>query len=235
MREPKFYRRFDYPKTLLPNAYLASLEEGVTTIDEARARTGATIGYPGWLVIYSLLLSSLKPGQHHVLVETGTNVGASTIMLAQALTDAGVDGVIHTFEIDDETQRIAKANIEAAGHAERVNFHLGDTRRVFGRTLTSLNTSISGAFLDGGHEETVLLNEFEVVRPYLGRGALVFIDNTYPIAEVEKGEDRRVNEALRSILASYGGSLINLPFVSWFTPGLAIWQADPPLEISDWE
>ncbi len=59
MKEPKFYRIFDYNKKLLPNKHLALLEEGVKTIDQARKISGASVGYPGWNLIYYLLLSHL--------------------------------------------------------------------------------------------------------------------------------------------------------------------------------
>jgi hypothetical protein len=63
--------------------------------------------------------------------------------------------------------------------------------------------------------------------PKLADDALVLFDNTYRRAE--KGEDPRVNGALRTIQKHYRGNLINLEFVSWFTPGLAIWQKAPNL------
>lgn len=51
---------------------------------------------------------------------------------------------------------------------------------------------------------------------------IVMFDNTYEISE--PGEDPRVNGALKEIQATYGGNLINMEFVSWYTPGLALWQ-----------
>jgi hypothetical protein len=50
----------------------------------------------------------------------------------------------------------------------------------------------------------------------------------------EEGEDPRVHGALRTIVAKFGGNLVNLPFCSWYTPGMAAWQRqafedmDPP-------
>jgi len=38
-----------------------------------------------------------------------------------------------------------------------------------------------------------------------------------------------VNGFLKLLQARHGGNLINLEFVSWFTPGLAIWQRTPNL------
>lgn len=51
----------------LPNAHLASLETGVHTIEEAMMRTGATIDYPGWSVIYLLLLAHLDRTRREVI------------------------------------------------------------------------------------------------------------------------------------------------------------------------
>jgi hypothetical protein len=68
---------------------------------------------------------------------------------------------------------------------------------------------------------------FEIVLPKLADDALVIFDNTYGIAD--KGEDPRVNGFLRDMPALYGGNLINMEYVSWYTPGLAIWQKRPVL------
>lgn len=235
MRKPRFHRRFDYDRSLLPNAHLASLETEVSDVDAAREKTGASIGYPGWSVIHSLLLSSLHPERSHTLIETGTNFGSTTIVMAQALKDAGVQGQLHTFEIDPDVQEQARRNVSAAGLADRVVFHLGDSRKTLPAMLEAHAGKISGAFLDGAHEQDVAIAEFETLKDRLARGALVLFDNTYPITEPEKGEDPRVNGALSLLLEKHGGALINLPFVSWFTPGLAIWQAAPPLDAEDWD
>ncbi|MCL2933511.1 MAG: hypothetical protein MGG11_15040 [Trichodesmium sp. MAG_R03] len=53
--------------------------------------------------------------------------------------------------------------------------------------------------------------------------SIVIFDNTFCIAE--STENQRVNGALKYIHKNYGGQLINLEFVvSWYTPGVAIWQ-----------
>ena len=43
MKSPILHGMFGYDRALLPSAYLAVLEDGVRTIKEARARSGATI------------------------------------------------------------------------------------------------------------------------------------------------------------------------------------------------
>mgnify|MGYP000908336895 FL=1 len=96
MKPPIYHRMFGYNLGLLPNLRLAALEDGVTTIEQARQKSGATIGYPGWGLIYHLLLAHLDRKRIEVIIETGTNWGCTTIVLAQALIDAGCQGRVIT-------------------------------------------------------------------------------------------------------------------------------------------
>ncbi|MEQ9434994.1 class I SAM-dependent methyltransferase [Hyphomonas sp.] len=226
MNPPVYHRMFGYDVARLPNAHLAELERGVTSIEEARPRTGATIGYPGWGFIYHLLLSHLDRNRTENLIETGTNEGCTTIILAQALADAGVKGQVHTFELEATNVAKAKHNLESGGLADRVILHQGSVHDTFGPALKEVG-KVRFAFLDASHLVRDVMFEFETLFPYLTPDAIVLFDNTYKIAEPE--EDQRVNGALRVILEKHGGNLINLENVSWFTPGLAIWQKTPRL------
>ncbi len=221
MKPPIYYRMFGYNLGLLPNPQLAVLEQGVTTIEQARQNSGATIGYPGWGLIYHLLLSHLDRKRTEVIIETGTNWGCTTIVLAQALIDAGCAGRVITFELDPANAERARQNLAAANLAERVELCLGDSRQLLSKALEE-EGGIRVAFLDASHLYEDVTREFEIVLPKLADDALVIFDNTYRIAE--DGEDPRVNGFLRAMQANYGGNLINLEFVSWYTPGLAIWQ-----------
>ncbi|BCH25918.1 hypothetical protein MesoLjLc_58320 [Mesorhizobium sp. L-8-10] len=220
---------FDYDRRLLPNRHLATLEEGVGSIGEARKKTGASIGYPGWGLIYHMLLSHLDRSREETIVETGTNWGSTTIVLAQALIDAGCRGRVITFELEQDNVDIAKQNLAAAGVGDRVEIVVGDSRQNLPATLKEsiAPSSLRFALLDASHLEMDVLAEFECVLPYLASDALVVFDNTYCLAE--GSEDRRVNGALKQFPDRYGGNLINLEFVSWYTPGLAIWQRHPKL------
>lgn len=217
---------FGYDLSRLPNPHLAALEDGVRNIEEAPARSGATIGYPGWGVIYHLLLAHLDRSRREVIVETGANWGCTTIVLAQALVDAGCEGRVVSFELSPDNVDIARRNIAAAGLEERVELHVGDSRSLIGPALQAVN-DLRFAFLDASHLHDDVMAEFELVKPKLAPDALVLFDNTYRIADDH--EDPRVNGALRTIQERYGGNLINFEFVSWFTPGLAVWQRVPKL------
>ena len=225
MKLPIYHRMFGYDTALLPNRHLASLEQGVNTIEEAVVRTGATIGYPGWGLLYHLLLSHLDRDREEILIETGTNFGCTTIILAQALIDAGCQGKIITIEIDERNVKVAKRNFEAAGVNARIDLRCGNSRGILPEVTKEIHAT-RFAFLDACHLYDDVLCEFESLLPKLADDALVLFDNTYQIAE--DNEDQRVHGALKTIMNRHGGNLINLEFVSWYTPGLAMWQKARP-------
>lgn len=131
-----------------------------------------------------------------------------------------------TFELDPANAARARDNWQAAGVFGRVELHEGDSRENLPKALADIS-GIRVAFLDASHLYNDVKQEFEIVLPKLADDALVIFDNTYRIAE--DGEDQRVNGFLRDMQRLYGGNLLNMEFVSWFTPGLAIWQKRPVL------
>ncbi|MEQ1672682.1 MAG: class I SAM-dependent methyltransferase, partial [Hyphomicrobium sp.] len=199
----------------------------VLSVEQRHARS---IGYPGWGLIYHLLLSHLMRGagvqDDQILIETGSNVGCTSIILGQALADAGVAGHVYSFELDPANVASARANLQAAGVADRVTVIEGSTLDTLPKFLENRG-GLRFCFLDASHMFDEVLHEFETVLPALADDALVLFDNTYRIAG--DGEDQRVNGALKEIQRRHGGNLINLEYVSWFTPGLAIWQKTPKL------
>ena len=116
MKPPVFHRMFQYDRSLLPNRHLAALDQ-VTSLEEARTKTGATIGYPGWGLIYSILLCHLDRSREELIIETGTNWGSTSIVLAQALIDSGCAGSVATFELERDNVVRARENLTAAGVA----------------------------------------------------------------------------------------------------------------------
>jgi predicted O-methyltransferase YrrM len=223
MKAPKFYRIFDYDKDLLPNEYVARMDSA-TNIEDAKTKTGFTIGYPGWGIIYHLLLGALSPTNKNVIIETGTNWGMSTVFLAQALKDSGREGTVHTIEIEEENFEKAKQTFVEAEVGNYIKQYLGDSKAILPQVLDSVDL-VDVAFLDGSHLYQDVMTEFELSLPRLKSNSIVIFDNTYEIAE--QGEDPRVNGALKEIQKVHGGNLINLEHVSWYTPGLAIWQKSP--------
>lgn len=231
MKKPMFFRDYSYRKELLPVPHLRKLERG-RQHEKIREATGFSIGQPGWGLIYYLVQASHRENGSGTIVETGSNLGASTVLLAQALLDARVRKPrVISFEIDEKNIEIAKKTARKSGLSKLIDFIPGDTRTSLGARLSKESTdfTIRFAFLDASHLEKDVRHEFETILPYLASDALVVFDNTYPINE--EHEEPRVASFINSIVDKYGGAVIELPFVSWFTPGLAVWQKSRP----DWE
>ena len=211
-------RRFDYDVQRLPNAYLSTLEAKAPDVESAYADTGLTIGYPSWPLLYYALLSSLPTTDREaVVVETGTNFGASTIVLAQALKDANVAGHVHTVDISEEAVEVARRNVENAGLTDRVKFHVEGSVGMLKNFVTQF-PYIDFAFLDGDHHFRHVLKEFTIIYPrILACKGKVYFDNT--LSGV-----RGVAPALRFIRGAYGGNLIEFENCSGRPPGNAIWQ-----------
>jgi len=223
MKQPKFYRKFNYDRALIPNAHLSSLDNAIT-IEDAKDKTGFSIGYPGWGLVYYILMSHLHHEEYNLIVETGTNQGCTTIMLAQALKDSNCNGKVYTVELDPENYKIALNNFQKAGISRYIDAVNADSKKAL-EELIRKHSDIRVAFLDASHLYNDILEEFEIILPSLGPQSIVIFDNTYLIAEAH--EDQRVNGALKEILRRHGGNLVNLEFVSWYTPGIAIWQKFP--------
>lgn len=221
LKAPIFYRRFDYDRRLLPNAHLRALEDGVSDIAGAEQQSGATVGYPGWGLIYQMMLNSMGWEAPSIIVETGTNWGCSTIILAQALKDSVKGGRVHTIEIDPHNCIRAAQNIEAAGLSEFVSLYEGNSLAILPGVLDGVD-EVHAAFLDGCHLHDQVVAEFELVVRRLSPRGLVIFDNIYGLFEGE--EDERVFGALNTIKARYGGNIVQFDHTSWYTPGLAVWQ-----------
>jgi Predicted O-methyltransferase len=217
-KTPLFYRKFDYDRRLVPNAYVASRDQAATNVAQAEAATGLTVGYPGWNILYYVTLASLKPGDHNVILETGTNWGFSTIMLAQALRDSGLDGEVHSSELDPENHRRAQDNLAGSGVGDLVRLHLGDSL-AFLREFAAARPRVRVAFLDSGHDQEHVLEEFRLLRPLLDEAGTVIFDNTFKL-RTDDDPEQNVNGGLRRIMSEFGGNLVNFPHCSWYTPGM---------------
>jgi predicted O-methyltransferase YrrM len=164
---------------------------------------------------------TIDPRRSNVIVETGTNVGTTAIILAQAVIDSGRDAVVHTVELDKEIYEEACRRFELAGVAKVIRPHLGDSIEFLEQIVPEFD-EIALAFLDGNHFHDHVVREFELTVDRMRPDGFVVFDNTALTAEGD--EDPRVHGALRTIVSRFGGNLVNLPFCSWYTPGIAVWQ-----------
>jgi hypothetical protein len=229
VREPDYrYRITKYDRSIVPSRFVAFLDDGVIDEVDWVTRSGRSLGHPGWGWVYHTVLMLLDSDRSNVVIETGTNVGSTAILIGQAILDSGRKGMLHTIELDPEIHDEAKRRFRLAGVSSVITAYCGDALKVLPEVVADVD-EVAIAFLDGNHFHDHVVKEFDMVVHRLRPDGVVIFDNTALISEGE--EDPRVNGALRTILELHGGNLVNLPFCSWYTPGIAIWQRQPFAEM----
>jgi predicted O-methyltransferase YrrM len=232
LRSDRVGRRFDYDRGLLPNSHLRTLEpsnpapEAQGADPEAHyveyvqwlGDSGMSMGYPSWNLLYYSMISSLLPRQEDcVVVETGTNRGLSTIVMAQALDDLGIDAVVETVDFDAQMTETARRHVGEAGLGDRVSFHTGDSIG-FLAALVERVPHLDFVFLDDAHDRDHVVRQMDIVCPKVAvRRGKVYFDNAGAGG---------VAEALPYLKRTYGGNLVEFANCSMSPSGNAIWQPD---------
>jgi len=183
--------------------------------EPAETVLGQSPGYPAWNLLYYSLLCSIPTGRRKALViETGTNRGLSTIVMAQALKDLGIEGRLETVDLDEDAVEAARQNVARAGLGEYVDFNVEDARSFLSRVTG--DSRIDFALIDDHHTRDHVVEEIDIVCPRVTpRTGTIYFDNTL------RGG---VAEALVYLKETYGGNLVEFPNCSWGPPGNAIWQ-----------
>jgi tRNA A58 N-methylase Trm61 len=103
------------------------------------------------------IVSLLRPRR---ILEIGTNVGVSAIVMAQALRDEGVrDGKIYSVDIDKGALRKAKEQIENEGLLEYIELIHGDVY-----TAADGSVGFDLVFLDGDHTYEGIKADFGAIK-----------------------------------------------------------------------
>lgn len=106
------------------------------------------------------------------IVEFGSSMGISTIYLAAALRDMGGGQLIGT-ELEPGKAARARANLEAAGLADRVEIRVGDARE----TLAGLTGEVDLVLLDGAF--SLYLPVLKLLEPRLKTGTPILAENAF--------------------------------------------------------
>jgi caffeoyl-CoA O-methyltransferase len=117
------------------------------------------------------------------VVEVGTLVGYSAIHMARAL---GAGGRLWSVEFEPRHAEVARANLAAAGLADRVTVLVGAGRDVL-PTLTS-QAPFDAVFIDADKVNYDFYGEWAIA--HLRQGGLVIGDNAYLFGELLDDSDR---------------------------------------------
>lgn len=115
--------------------------------------------------ILSMISCMIKP---KFILEIGTFTGYSALCLAKGLAEGGQ---LHTIEIDDELESIAKKYFLKSGMADCIVQHIGDARKI----IPSINQSFDLVFIDADKRE--YCDYYNMVFDHIPVGGFILADN----------------------------------------------------------
>ncbi len=103
------------------------------------------------------------------VLEVGTYSGYATLCMAEGLEP---DGVIHTFEINDEQEDFTRPWFEGSPYAGRIRLYIGDVLEL----LPAMDLHFDLAFIDG--DKRHYIDYYELALSRLNSGGYILADNT---------------------------------------------------------
>lgn len=136
-----------------------------------------------------VLITMAKPKK---ILEIGTSIGFSTVMMAKSVKSYG--GKIVTIEIDPEVAKQAIDNFKREGVAEQIEVRIGDARTI----ILDMNESYDLIFQDCGDKSLYEELLVECTRVLRMGGALVAEDTLFPALDIgsDEGDLSRMCETL---------------------------------------
>ena len=133
----------------------------------------------------------LNPG---MVIETGTFIGYSSLMIAAALK-ANRQGHLHSFDLfvnplaahplaaryrARDMHELVEMQARAAGLEACVTYHKGDSSRRIAGLLANIQTPVGMAFIDGDHRARGCLRDWNVIAPSLREQGVIVLHDTSP-------------------------------------------------------
>ena len=116
--------------------------------------------------ILKMFVEMIRPKQ---VLEIGTYSGYSALCIAEGLP---ADGILHTFEINDEQEDFTRPWLEHSAYAEKIKFYIGDALEM----VPQMDTTFDLAFIDGN--KRFYVEYYEMVLSKMHSGGYIIADNT---------------------------------------------------------
>ena len=116
-----------------------------------------------------MLKMFVKMIRPHRVLEIGTYSGYSALCLAEGLPE---DGMLYTFEINDEQEDFTRPWLEGSEYANKIKLYIGDALQL----VPQLGITFDLAFIDGDKRKYV--DYYEMTLAHLSEGGYMIADNT---------------------------------------------------------
>jgi caffeoyl-CoA O-methyltransferase len=139
MSEDEYMEKYTSTGTEEENALLTELERATNLkIVQPKMVSGRVQG-----AFLALITKMLKPKR---VLEIGTFTGYSALSIAAGLDE---EAEIHTVEIDDELEDIARSFFERSRHGHKIRQHIGSALDIVPRLTSARSLTFDLIFLDG--------------------------------------------------------------------------------------
>ena len=124
--------------------------------------------------LLKMLVQMVHP--KHIL-EVGTFSGYSALCMAEGLsTLSDSEGMVYTFEINDEQEDFTRPWIERSPWASHVRFIIGDAAKETPLLAQREGITFDMAFIDG--DKRTYIDTYEAIMPHISPGGFILADNT---------------------------------------------------------
>lgn len=115
--------------------------------------------------VLKMLSNMIKPKQ---ILEIGTYTGYSAICLCEGLQEGGQ---LHTIDINEELEEMARSFFKEAGLTERINYHIGNAMAI----IPEIDVAYDLVFIDADKEN--YSNYYDLVFDKVRVGGYIIADN----------------------------------------------------------
>jgi len=115
--------------------------------------------------LFELISFMIQPDR---ILEIGTYTGYSAIALAQGLSE---NGMLHTIEINEELEFIARKFFNKSGLEDKIKLHIGNALKI----IPTLNETFDIVFIDADKENYI--NYYNLIFEKVRKGCFIIADN----------------------------------------------------------
>lgn len=115
--------------------------------------------------LFEIISCMIKPDK---ILEIGTYTGYSAIALAQGLSE---NGILHTIEINEELELIARKFFNKSGLEDKIKLHIGNALII----IPTLNEIFDIVFIDADKENYI--NYYNLIFDKVRKGGFIIADN----------------------------------------------------------
>lgn len=115
--------------------------------------------------LLELISFMIKPDR---ILEIGTYTGYSAIALTQGLSE---NGILHTIEINEELEFIARKFFNKSGLEDKIKLHIGNALKI----IPTLNETFDIVFIDADKENYI--NYYNLIFDKVRKGGFIIADN----------------------------------------------------------